>query len=151
MTRHPNGAGGPRLALLLTGGAALLWLPLEDPSLWPPLSLGTAFASLLTLRLLAARLYRQETGAGRRLLLTTAGGALSGAGAAPIAVGLMQLKNVQHAHSIPDFPFAILLSTLQLAPQMALGGALAGAALGLSSLLLQERGRPARGFGERGK
>ncbi|MCY3719587.1 MAG: hypothetical protein OXG07_08530 [Anaerolineaceae bacterium] len=151
MNRSPARPGGPRLALLLTGAAALVWLPLEDPSLWPPLSLGTAFASMLTLQVLAGRLYRRDIGAGRRLLLTAAGGTLAGAGAAPIAVGLMQLKNVQHAHSIPDFPFAVLFSTLQLAPQMALGGALAGTVLGLSGLCFQKNGKPAHGFGRRGK
>ncbi len=151
MNRSSTGASGPRLALLLTGTAALVWLPLEDPSLWPPLSLGTAFASLLTLHVFVGRLYRRDFGAGRRLLLTTAGGTLAGACAAPIAVGLMQLKNVQHAHSIPDFPFHVLLATLQLAPQMALGGALAGMALGLSGLLFLERGGPPHGFDRRGK
>ena len=151
MNRSPARASGPRLALLLTGAAALVWLPLEDPSLWPPLSLGTAFASMLTLQVFVARLYRQDIGAGRRLLLTAAGGTLAGACAAPIAVSLMLLKNVQHAHSIPDFPFAVLFSTLQLAPQMALGGALAGTVLGLSGLFIQESGNAAPGYGRRGK
>ena len=138
MTKSPAGACGPRFALLLTGAATLAWLSLEDPSLWPPLSLGTALASLLTLQVLVGRLYRRDIGVGRRIVLATAGGSLAGACAAPIAVGLMQFKNVQHAHSIPDFPVVILISTLQLAPQMALGGALAGMALGLSGLLLHE-------------
>ena len=151
MTNSPPGPGGPRLALLLTGAAALVWLPLEDPSLWPPLSLGAAFASMLTLQVFVGRLYRRDLAAGRRLLLTAAGGTLAGACAAPIAVGLMLLKNAQHAHSIPDFPFALLLSTLQLAPQMALGGALAGTILGLSGLFFQENGKAAHGFGRRGK
>lgn len=151
MTNTPHGASGPRLALLLTGAAALVWLSLEDPSTGPPLGLGTAFASMLTLRVLVGRLYGRDIGAGRRMLLAAAGGTLAGACAAPIAVGLMQLKNVQHAHSIPDFPFAVLFSTLQLAPQMALGGALAGTVLGLSGRFFQENGKPAHGFGRQGK
>ncbi len=144
MTPSPAGACGPRFALLFAGAATLVWLSLEDPSLWPPLSLGTALASLLTLRVLVGHLNRRNTGAARCILLTTAGGFLAGAGAAPIAVGLMQFKNVQHAHSIPDFPAAVLIATLQLAPQMALGGALAGMALGLSALLLQDGRRAAQ-------
>ncbi|MCY4024402.1 MAG: hypothetical protein OXF32_13250 [Anaerolineaceae bacterium] len=151
MNRSPARNSGPRLALLLTGAAALVWLPLEDPSLWPPLSLGTAFASMLTLQIFVGHLYRRDVSAGRRMLLTAAGGTLAGACAAPIAVGLMLLKNVQHAHSIPDFPFAVLFSTLQLAPQMALGGALAGTVLGLSGHFFRENGKPAHEFGRRGK
>ena len=130
---------GPRLALLLTGSCTLLWLALEDPALWPPLVPGAALASLLTLQFLLGRLRGRQPGPGWIIGLATGGGLLAGTGACLCAVGLMLFKNARHAHSIPDFPAARLLATLQLAPQMALSFALTGLGLGLVCLLLRVR------------
>ena len=130
---------GPRLALLLSGSLTLIWLTLEDQALWPPLALGAALASLLTLQFLLGRLRGRQPGPGRIIGLALGGGLLAGTGACLCAVGLMLFKNARHAHSIPDFPAARLLATLQLAPQMALSLALTGLGLGLICLLLRER------------
>ncbi len=139
MTPSRSNALVPRLALLVNGVGALFWLALEDPSLWPPLSIGAAFSGLLTLQFIATRLRGRIPGPRLALLLYAGAGLLAGAGACLLAVGLMVFKNVRHAHSVPDFPAEHLLLTLQLAPQMALFGALAGLALGICSLWLQDR------------
>lgn len=139
MTHSTSSACVTRLALLLNGMGALFWLALEDPSPWPPLSLGAAFSGLLTLQFIATRLRAGKPGWRLALLLYPGAGLLAGAGACLLAVGLMVFKNVRHAHSVPDFPAERLLLILQLAPQMALFGALAGLALGICSLLLQDR------------
>ncbi len=55
---------GPRLALLLSGSCTLFWLALEDQALWPPLALGAALASLLTLHFLLGRLRGHKPGPG---------------------------------------------------------------------------------------
>ncbi len=127
----------PRLALLVTGAGALFWLQLEDAALWPPLSLGAAFAGLLTLLVVSEKLRGRRPGAGRMLVIATAGGLLAGALACPWATGLMLMKNALHAHSIPDFPAARLLEVLQLTPQMAGAGALSGLGPGLAVRLLR--------------
>ena len=139
MTHSGADARVPRLALLINGIGALIWLSLEDPSLWPPLSLGAAFSGLLTLQFIARRLRGRRADTGPSLLLFTGAGLLAGALACLLAAGLMIFKNARHAHSVPDFPADQLLLTLQLAPQMALFGALAGLALGTCSLLLRDR------------
>ena len=128
---------GPRLALLLTGSCTLIWLALEDQALWPPLVLGAACASLLTLQFLLGRLRGRQPGPGRMIGLGFGGGLLAGTGACLCAVGLMLFKNARHAHSIPDFPVDRLLATLQLAPQMALSFALTGLGPGLVYRLLR--------------
>ena len=130
---------GPRLALLLTGSCTLIWLALEDQALWPPLVLGAACASLLTLQFLLGRLRGRQPGPGRMISLGFGGGLLAGTGACLCAVGLMLFKNARHAHSIPDFPVDRLLATLQLVPQMALSFALTGLGIGLVCLLLRVR------------
>ena len=130
---------GPRLALLLTGSCTLIWLALEDQALWPPLVLGAACASLLTLQFLLGRLRGRQPGPGRMISLGFGGGLLAGTGACLCAVGLMLFKNARHAHSIPDFPAARLLATLQLVPQMALSLALTGLGIGLVYRLLRVR------------
>ena len=130
---------GPRLALLLTGSCTLIWLALEDQALWPPLVLGAACASLLTLQFLLGHLRGRQPGPGRIISLGFGGGLLAGTGACLCAVGLMLFKNVRHAHSIPDFPVDRLLATLQLAPQMALSFALTGLGISLVCLRLRER------------
>ncbi len=137
-----NAPRGPRLALLLTGICALYWLALEDPAQWPPLTLGAAFASLLALQLVSGRLRAARPGPGRVMVSAAAGGLLAGAGACLLAVGLMLFKNARHAHSIPDFAAAQVLATLQLAPQMGLGGALTGSALALVSILWRRAPSP---------
>ena len=130
---------GPRLALLLSGSLTLFWLALEDQALWPPLALGAASASLLTLQFLLGRLRGRQPGPVQIIILALGGGLLSGTGACLCAVGLMIFKNARHAHSIPDFPVERLLATLQLAPQMAFSHALTGLGLGLVCLLLRAR------------
>ena len=130
---------GPRLALLLSGSCALFWLALEDQALWPPLALGAALASLLTLQFLLGRLRGRQPGPVQIVSLGFGGGLVAGTGACLCAVGLMMFKNASHAHSIPDFPGDRLLATLQLAPQMALSFALTGLGISLVCLLLRER------------
>ena len=130
---------GPRLALLLSGSCTLFWLALEDQALWPPLALGAAIASLVTLHFLLGRLRGRQPGPGRIIGLATGGGLLAGTGACLCAVVLMLFKNARHAHSIPDFPVGRLLATLELAPQMALSFALTGLGIGLVCLLLRVR------------
>lgn len=126
-----------RLALLLVGAVALLWLAIEDPSPWPPLTLGAAFAGLLALHFVHRQVHGRPTSAGRFLLLCSGSGLVAGAYACLLAVGLMLFKNARHAHSIPDFPAGQVLATLQLAPQMALCGMLTGLLPACASLLRQ--------------
>ena len=141
MTRPHTPARGPRLTLLLSGGAALYWLALEDAALWPPLSLGAAFAGLLTLQLALRCLRGPRPGPVRVLGLALAGGLLAGTCAGLFAIGLMLFKNAWHNHSLPDFPAAQLLTILQRTPQMAFGGALSGLGLGMAAVALRRAGR----------
>ena len=128
-----------RLALLFVGAVTLAWLALEDPSPWPPLTLGAAFAGLLALHFVHRRVNGRAATAGRFLLLCSGSGLVAGAYACLLAVGLMLFKNARHAHSIPDHPAAQVLAILQLAPQMALCGLLAGALPACAILLLRPK------------
>lgn len=140
MSARPAAARGPRLALLLVGIGALHWLTLEDPALWPPLTLGAAIAGLLTLQLVHGRLRGSRPGPLRLLGHGLAGGLLAGTGAGLCALGLMLFKNAWHAHSVPDFPAAQLLAIAGRMPELALGGALTGLALGLATARLRAGG-----------
>jgi hypothetical protein len=60
-------------------------------------------------------------------------GAWVGGWVAPLTVGLMFLKTVIHAHTVPEYPIEFMIGMLLRTPAWALAGALFGAAVWLWS------------------
>ncbi len=112
-----------RLALLLTLGATLAWLTLEEKS-----RLGAAVFALPWGMLIGHRLPLRIR---RPLVNVVVRSMLAGALLGPLASLLMLLKVGLHAHAVPDYALVDVLAMLAWTPVGAAVGTLFGIGLGL--------------------
>lgn len=112
-----------RLALLLTLGATLAWLTLEEKSRLGAAVFALPWGTLIGLRL-PLRPMRPLTNV---VVRSTLAGALVG----PLAGLLMLLKVGLHAHVVPDYDLADVLAMLAWTPWAAALGMLFGIGIAL--------------------
>jgi hypothetical protein len=120
------------LFALTVGILLFLWLRIEDSAVFPAVFMGfgstlTAGYLWLTTRFGGKSLPMRYLFPGAALL-----GALSGLAVSAVSAALMLLKNGMHGHAFPDYPFGVIVETLQRAPLWALAGALACLGLALA-------------------
>lgn len=133
-----------RWLVIIWGGAAFVWLSLEDNQTLPVTILGTGSAILFAV----SRLFRSF--GGRRLSPTAVWlgsplfGGVTGAMAAVSTAMLMFLKTAIHAHVFPDYPPAQILAMLERAPAWAGAGLLIGLGIMLAWRGLSERSADGR-------
>lgn len=126
-----------RWLVIATGLAVFLWLGPEDNTVWPAALLG-AWVALVALAWWGMGRFGGAVIAPR--YLPAAGalfGAVAGLSASAATVLLMLLKDVRHAHPLPDYPPGLLAAMIERAPAWALAGLLAGLGAALTWLALR--------------
>ncbi|TVR23524.1 MAG: hypothetical protein EA396_03110 [Anaerolineaceae bacterium] len=127
----PRPSGWSRWLVIAWGLAVFVWLGREDDHVWPVATLGALTAGVWLLTWTLNR-YGGQTIPPRAVPLWGAlAGIVAGFGGAVSATALMLLKNVRHAHIVPDYPNALMGAMLSLAPVWMVAGGLLGVGAGL--------------------
>lgn len=106
-----------KLTGMLLLAAFLLWLPLEDMSIWTTVILAGALSAWL-----GWRWQHHHPASG---WLVSLRGALLGLGTPILAILIMAFKGGLHGHGFPDFTVRQILQTLALLPYTIVIGLLA--------------------------
>jgi len=109
-----------RFSAIGAGILILLWLPIEDTSEKPAISIALVISVLLALRALCGRQYQQG------IIRMTLIGGLAGTAITPIALLLIAFKTGLHSHGIPEFPVEQVIALLRRTPFFSIGGLFVG-------------------------
>lgn len=95
-------------------GITLLWLPVEDNTLFAAIILAVLFSLWLT--------FKCKVSNGNRLKNYSVVGLMSGLGGGLIGLFLLIFKMGLHSHATPDFTFKQFLLIIRLTPLLGVGG-----------------------------
>jgi hypothetical protein len=129
-----------RLIPLIYGGAAFLWLRLEDNNVLPAVLVGLCGALVASGIWAAHRLGGRAFPLRYALVGAALFGALVGLATAPATAAAMLIKNGLHGHLSPDYPFGLIADIFARAPTWMLAGALAGLGMMLAWAALRREG-----------
>jgi hypothetical protein len=108
------------------GLAILLWLGMEDSTIWPVTVLGAGLALLVSGLTVIAQWAGTSIGGWRLLLSGALLGGAAGSLSAPLTTLLMLIKNAAHSHIYLDYPLPVIISVLTRLPAWTAVGVLLG-------------------------
>jgi putative flippase GtrA len=120
-----------RFLAIGVGILILLWLPIEDTSEIPAITIALIICGLLALRFLFGD--QSQPSFIRMTFLS----ALAGIAIIPMSLFLIAFKSGIHSHDTPEFPVEQIMAVLQRTPYFAIGGLLIG--LGSSVWLISKK------------